>query len=348
MALATALTVAALALAGCGGSASDVTANRAATTVQSPTATIMTRNLYLGADVQPIFDARAANLAATLQAAYDQLTSSEVDARLAAVAHEIASTRPDLIALQEASLWTVQPADGGAPTVLYDFLATLQADLTALGAPYTAAVSADGFNGGLPVDGVGLVTMQDRDVILSRTGSAVTWANAQSGTYSSSLTLSVVSAPIVVKRSWASIDATVAGRTFTLIGTHLEAFAVPSRDAQLGELLAHVGAEPFPTVVAGDLNSPAAGKDATAYKRVVGAGYIDAWTSAGGDTHAYTCCRDADLKTGELDQRIDFVLLHGAFTPRAPVLVGVDAGERTPGGRWPSDHAGVVVTVDLT
>jgi len=39
------------------------------------------------------------------------------------------------------------------------------------------------------------------------------------------------------------------------------------------------------------------------------------------------------------------VFLRGPFTPVAADVVGEESADRTPGGLWPSDHAGVVATL---
>jgi endonuclease/exonuclease/phosphatase family metal-dependent hydrolase len=305
----------------------------------------MTRNLYLGADLQPLFNTTADALAATAKATYQQVLDSEIDARLDAVSHEIMAAKPDLVALQEASVWTEQPAGGSSPIVRYDYLATLLARLADLGATYTAAATANGFSGGLPVEGVGLASLQDRDVILVRGGSSVTVANPKTGRFTAKLTVSVVGAPIEVVRGWASIEATVAGRTFLLVATHLEAFDDSVRDLQQTELLAMLNGSTMPALVLGDLNSAATGTGNKAYAAMVSAGYGDAWATAHAGDPGLTCCRSADLTGGTLTDRIDFVLFRGAFQVLAADVVGADASARTPGGRWPSDHAGVVATL---
>jgi endonuclease/exonuclease/phosphatase family metal-dependent hydrolase len=47
------------------------------------------------------------------------------------------------------------------------------------------------------------------------------------------------------------------------------------------------------------------------------------------------------------DQRIDLVLIRGAAHVRNVDLVGEEEADRTASGLWPSDHAGVVATVDF-
>jgi endonuclease/exonuclease/phosphatase family metal-dependent hydrolase len=304
---------------------------------------VLSRNLYLGADLTPLFAATAADLPAVARATYDQVVASDVEHRMAAVAGEIAEAHPDLVALQEATLWRQQAPGAAEPEVLYDFVALLLADLNGQGTPYEVATTVDGFSGGLPVDGVGLVTMQDRDVILIRKGSDVTAGHTARGTYTAKLTVKIAGAAIEVLRGWTSLDAKVGGRPFRLVATHLEAFDDAVRDQQQAELLAVLHQpDQVPTLLAGDLNSAAKGPGSATYRNVLAAGFGDAWTAVNSDREGSTCCRSADLTTGALGQRIDYVLFSGAFRVRSAEVVGAQRASRTPTGRWSSDHAGVV------
>ena len=53
---------------------------------------------------------------------------------------------------------------------------------------------------------------------------------------------------------------------------------------------------------------------------------------------------DAMAAPAHLDQRIDLVLFHGKFEVDSSTRVG---GRRMHAGLWPSDHLGVVATLDL-
>jgi endonuclease/exonuclease/phosphatase family metal-dependent hydrolase len=304
---------------------------------------VMSRNLYLGADLTPLFAASSTELPQVAKATYDQVVASDVEHRMATVAAEIVDAQPDLVALQEATIWREQVPGAAAPAVRYDFVGLLLADLAARGMPYRVATSVDGFSGGLPVDGVGVVTMQDRDVILLRDGSRVAVRDTARGTYTAKLTVRIAGAAIEVVRGWTSVDATVGGRDFRLVATHLEAFDDPVRDQQQAELLAMIeAAGTEPTMLAGDLNSASEGTGSTTYRNVLAAGFGDVWTAANPDRQGPTCCRSADLRSGTLAQRIDYVLFHGGFGVSSAEVVGAVPSSRTPAGRWSSDHAGVV------
>ena len=312
---------------------------------QGPSITVMTRNLYFGADLSPLFHDTTADLAADATAAYDQLQASDPPARLEAVANEVAGAKPDLVALQEAVIWSVLAPGAKAATVRYDFVKLLLADLHHLGQSYEVAASSNGFSGGLPVPGVGLVALQDRDVILVKTSEAGMVSQPRAGPYHHVLTVSVAGVPITVKRGWASIDVNMQGRRFRVIATHLEAYSNPTRDAQAAELLSLVKSSSLPTLVLGDVNSPASGAGDATYLMMRRAGLGDAWAAAHPGEPGYSCCRAADLRSGVLNQRIDMIFTRGGFEVLSASLVGVTASDRTPSGLWPSDHAGVVATL---
>ena len=97
----------------------------------------------------------------------------------------------------------------------------------------------------------------------------------------------------------------------------------------------------------------------TPYAVMAGNGYIDTWTVRNSAPDpGYTCCQ-ADLLMNAvswLDQRIDHVWvrppLAGAQGPHFlrgvhAEVVGDRQEDRTVGGLWPSDHAGVVVGMTL-
>jgi hypothetical protein len=89
--------------------------------------TLMTQNLYLGADLSPIFVATTPQeFVAAVGSAYNKIQASNFVERANSIANEIKQTRPDLIGLQEVSLLRTQsPSDGPttpATNVSLDYL----------------------------------------------------------------------------------------------------------------------------------------------------------------------------------------------------------------------------------
>ncbi|MFB6123818.1 MAG: hypothetical protein ABEJ78_10210 [Haloferacaceae archaeon] len=108
--------------------------------------TVMTRNLYLGANLFRLFRAESfADLRRLVGDLFVDIGRTRFDRRAEAIADEIAATDPHLVGLQEAALVRTQrPSDyaedddPNASTVRYDHLETLRAALDARGLDYDA------------------------------------------------------------------------------------------------------------------------------------------------------------------------------------------------------------------
>jgi endonuclease/exonuclease/phosphatase family metal-dependent hydrolase len=241
---------------------------------------VMTRNLYLGADLAPAIAAPDRNVFVEANGKIlRDVTANDFPVRARGLAEEILKKKPDLVGLQEVALWRTGPpslepllntgATPTATTVRYDYLAELLAQLNKgkgkgnKGKPqYRVAVSQDEFDfeapadeNGQPGDGPngaipnaeinGRLTM--RDVILVRNGAGVTFKRPQAGHFANLLVVKVSGVSVTVTRGWTAIDAKVRGsHLFRFVNTHLEAFdpatQVPSiRALQAGELVAPGG-----------------------------------------------------------------------------------------------------------
>lgn len=318
-----------------------------------PPVDVMTRNLYLGADLTPLFAATGpAELVAATTATWQAVLAADFPERAAALAEEVADHRPLVIGLQEVSLWRTSDVPGQpAETVALDYLELFLDALAARGLHYEAASVAQAFDGQLTAFGgpLGLfdVRLTDRDAILVRTdvpASQLEVVGEQHGRFEAALELPILGQPLRLDRTWNAIDVRVRNRTLRIVNTHLEAFDPGEvvRDAQARELLAGPLATELPVVLLGDINSHADG--GVAYGTLTEAGFADAWAVANPGADGFTCCQPPDLRnpTSQLARRIDVVLLRGGLRARDAELVGARADERTPSGLWPSDHAGVV------
>lgn len=338
----------------------------AAASVEAEPLTVMSRNLYLGAEIASILGATSGlEVAQRAGASWQQVLDSDVPGRAAAWADEIATARPHLVGLQEAaSYWRQAPGDflvgNPAPALelQYDFVALLLAELTARGTPYYIAAVSPAMHIELPMlrpTGLEDIRMLMRDVVLARAD--VTTRNPQVGTFAVKLELSVAGMPLVIPRGWASVDAVIGGRQIHFVTTHLEAFHPLAQQAQATELTTLLDGRRRPTVLVGDLNSPADGSGTASYAIVTGAGFADVWPQANGSDPGYTCCQASDLRNTEsrLNHRIDFVLVRDALPQEEPPivgevrawLIGEESADRLSSGLWPSDHAGVVAALRL-
>lgn len=330
--------------------------------------TVMTRNLYLGANFDPVAAAiatyfatdptptpeeLAAFAAPTVSQAWLDVLQTNFAARAEALADEIARSRPALVGLQEVTTYSLLSLTnpGAGELVQYDFRALLLSALEARGLDYQAVVQSsltdfqlfaivpDPTQGFQP--GPALVRYHDSDAILARADVATsepTWA-----VYS---TLAPLGGGFFILRGWTAATARVGARELRFVNTHLETQGPAAgllNGAQGQELAAIFAGEDLPVLLVGDLNSAAnsdapAGSATPSYPLLTQqAGYQDAWTLFGGsDTGGETCCHSADLQNPAptLDQRIDFVLLRG-FGPTTGVestmkldVVGDESGDR--------------------
>ncbi len=325
--------------------------------------TVMTRNLYLGADLDPVVAAGLAGdpiaFATATTAAWNAVQANRFDLRAEKLADEILATLPDVIGLQEVSLWRTQtPGDFAtgnavaASTVAIDYLDVLLRALAARGLTYAPALPAGQteplalFDVEVPVATGQDVRLTDRDVILVREGVPAT--NARAGVYENLLELRLFGGAVQVERGWTAATVTIGGQPITVFNTHLEAFDPAPRVAQAGELATRLGGESGRVVLVGDLNSL---PGTEGHLAMTNAGFADAWTAVGAGA-GLTCCFAPDLSqprtVDDLTDRIDYVLARGAtgqLAPQSAVVVGEEDADRTASGLWPSDHAGVVATL---
>jgi endonuclease/exonuclease/phosphatase family metal-dependent hydrolase len=337
---------------------------------------VMTRNLYLGADLAPAIGAPSleAFVAANGKILRD-VTANSFPTRAKGLAHEILAEKPDLVGLQEVALWRTGPPDltpvlTGQPTattVRYDYLQELLEQLNKGPDRYEVVVVQPEFDLEAPADenGVagdgpnpaianaeinGRLTM--RDVILARRGAGVDTKNPQSGNFKTLLQVPILGKPLTIKRGWTATDARVRGSGwFRFVNTHLEAFdpaaLVPSiRALQAGELVAPGGPATgsLPVVLVGDLNSDddtVSPGDQQAYRVLLEAGLVERSTN-----DPLGCCLNSSLlaegaggSVSDFDHQVDHVMTND------PADIKLERSEVTGllpvNGFWDSDHAGL-------
>lgn len=332
--------------------------------------TVMTRNVYIGTDLGPIFAAPnfPAFLAATATA-FLNVQATNFPARAEALAGEIAAAKPDLVGLQEVEIIRTGPFLDPAPatTVVADYLELLLDALEARGLDYTpVAINVNSDNeipSALPLD----VRVTDSDVILARSrgGPALKISNVQERNFATNLSVTTIAGPVALLRGWSAVDVKFEGQRFRFLNTHLEPFSAAVQLAQANELLAGPADTPQPLIFLGDFNSRADGTGTPTYATLLGAGFTDAWSQAEPGLAGFTCCHEANLLNPlpTLDERIDLVLFRGArysrkhargdhdesgFRAKRAEVVGDEVTDRlVPSGLWPSDHAGVVAKLKV-
>jgi len=223
--------------------------------------TVMSRNLYLGADLTPALQANTTDQAINAGGEIvNQVHATKFPSvRAASIAAEIKKRKPDIVGLQEAALWRTGPvnlaAALGTPVATQidpqggDFLADLLSAVNSgskkasaakkgkkKGVRYTLAVVKPEFDFELPVNddgnGSGLsgadhnerLTM--RDAILVRKGVGIKFSGATTGTFDTLLRVTLAGGvrTVDVTRGWAALNVKARGRSLHVVDAHLEAF----------------------------------------------------------------------------------------------------------------------------
>jgi endonuclease/exonuclease/phosphatase family metal-dependent hydrolase len=272
----------------------------------------MTRNIYVGADIQRPLRAVAGKTGAEALVALGnanhellevvEQTDFRVRSRL--LAREIARTKPDLVGLQEVALYRSGPLEldklglPNATEVDIDFLKVLLKALARKGAYYWPAavqvgsdVEAPSFTGS-PFDGT-IADAQDarltvRDVVLKRVFSRVKVTDSGGGQYQARLNIDLAGLSQSFVRGYSWVDARAGKFRFRFLNTHLEAFSSDLALAQAQELLAGPAAVSKPTILVCDCNSdplnssvkptdPGGTPHNGPYNFIVGSGFDDEW-----------------------------------------------------------------------
>jgi endonuclease/exonuclease/phosphatase family metal-dependent hydrolase len=346
------------------GAVALVTASSAAAATPPPHAgrqvTVMTYNLYLGANLQPLLAADPATVAGLAQEVWDHVEQVDFRLRARAIARLIDGSDPEVVGLQEVALWE-RGASPASLAPVYDFQQILLDALAHRGERYRPVSTSRNFQSPpVPLASGGVGRFTDRDVIIVRDGepaSVLKVSDPRAALFAARIPLpNPLLGGAAIVRGWASVDVKVRGKSLRFVDTHLEAFSAGVRALQAQELAGILAASPLPVVLVGDLNSrptDAAG----AYGILTGSvGLDDAWVAVHGPAGGYTSGQtdDLDLPDSRLDHRIDYVLYQPAVIGAvAAEVVGEEQADRTPPlpgapfGLWPSDHAGVVATLHL-
>src|SRR5213082_3275878 len=257
----------------CGDSTSVVPIVTARVLGEAESVTALTWNVYLGADIGRVLQARTADEAVVLATEeWGHVQATNFPARAGALARAIAARRPHVAGLEELALYrTTDNPFEPATRVAYDFLQLVIDSLHARGVDYTAAAVDRTSDLQVPViagvDASGQPTLAgvrwtDGDAVLVRAD--VPYVDAKSGVYAASQAVTIGGVTSVLSQGWSSVDATVDGRAYRFVVTHLVGQEAPDVQlAQAGELLALLSAETGSTILVGDFNSDAYGIDPT-------------------------------------------------------------------------------------
>jgi Endonuclease/Exonuclease/phosphatase family len=318
---------------------------------------VMTRNVYLGADLIPLAGTKTqAQFEQDAASRFQTVLNNNFPARAKSLAAEIKKAKPDLIGVQEATTWRRGPGgvkDGSttpATQVVYDSATELLRALKKAGAPYKQVVQRPWFDFEAPTALGYDVRITQRDVILVRKGSKVKVTKRFKGGFRETLKVPTQAGTADEKRGWVGVDGKLAKHRFRFVSTHLEAYSPAVADQQMQELLKKsgpLGSKKRHSILVGDFNSaPGANandrgtaRDANAYYSAIDAGFRNPLPKRS------TCCFGEDLHStaDHLETWIDHVLVR----PKIKAVKSGIVGTRQVGGLYPSDHAGITATLRL-
>jgi endonuclease/exonuclease/phosphatase family metal-dependent hydrolase len=331
----------------------------------SPEITVMTQNLYVGSGLSGLvaMPSGPAEIATGSGDDWANVLASDFRTRAAALAEEVAQVRPDVVGLQEVTLWRDSPDSDfranpvpNATRPVADNLALFTSALAARGTPYrpmAVAVTDDFEVVRRTPEGISDVRITDRDVLLVR-ADRVEWVTSpQTGRYAAVRELPSWPAPVGSPRAWATIDYWLdACTTVRVLNTHLEVSGRRTglvQERQAEEALAVIAASPHPVIAMGDFNAQAGDRHTDTYERLT-AVLHDVWATAHPADPGPTCCQAQGLRDPEpqLRARVDLVLTSGDWPVSHVARTGTEPFRRGPAPVWASDHAGVTARIAVT
>lgn len=350
--------------------------------------TVMTRNIYLGGDIfRPVEAANKAlaegkafpevlhAVATAADTTWANVVASNFPARAKLLAKEIKKAKPDMVGLQEVSLWRSGPVETtlgaglavpNSTKVEYDFLEILMTELKATGAKYTIAVEGLRADVEAPAWTATQQNKRDirltmRDVILRRQGAGKI-VKSGDAIYTNNLAVSLGGVlPMNFDRGYQFADIKSGRLEYRFINTHLEAASSDIAYGQAAEAVDKLLKPKKTTIFVCDCNSDPLNDSIKptdtvphkmAYDYLMGsAGFIDQWLEWAPAKKGWTSGLSElvnDATNEGFDHRIDLILAHTKTGEPLEVkkgeVVGDEVKDRDPAtGLWPSDHAGVVL-----
>jgi endonuclease/exonuclease/phosphatase family metal-dependent hydrolase len=309
---------------------------------------VMNQNLYAGSFFQEINAAKTpSEIIAAATLTYQHIVATRPAERAAVIAGEIARLRPDFVSLEQAAILRTGTATP-ATAVTFDLLQSLLHELAAKGVRYKTVAVTPGVDAEAPTALGFNIRLTLRDAMIVRADlleeGHVTLSNLQIRHYIAASNDT---------EGYASIDVSWRGRRFRFVTTH---FALVSlAPAQALEFVQTAANTTLPVVLVCDCNvnpdNPADPifQNFPAYLLLKNAGFVDAFRTAHPTDPGFTFGQAEDLLnvTSTMSHRVDIVQFRGPFTVKDVQVVGASPADRVRLGLWPSDHAGVVATLEL-
>jgi hypothetical protein len=242
------------------------------------TITVMARNLYLGANTSVALELLP-DMPAAAQFMWDQVAANDFSTRVSLLAAEAAAANPDVIGLQEATIWACKPNPFSGPVTVFDFTEQFLQATADAGTEYKLAQRGGitAYNPGYEIPAIPfLTTVEDpetfqplfgkdsadcgmtiADALLVRADLADAVVAVGTGEYEERH--AVVPVVFTIDRGYAWADLAIGGTTVRAVTTHLESEwsdgAVPPSASQAQQLVDDFADTTVPMVVIGDFNS---------------------------------------------------------------------------------------------
>lgn len=240
--------------------------------------TVMSRNLYLGSDVGVALEL-IPNFPAAAQFMWDQVKKTDFPKRAKKLAAEAALDKPDLIGIQEATIWYCRKDLWSEKIEVFNFLNQFIEATKVSGTPYSLARSngVSAFNPGYSIAAIPYLTkVKDPETFPALFGSesascGFTIADAilvrddlagnvqQVGNTEYDATYSIVPTLMTIYRGYTWVDYQVNDSLVRVISTHLESIwdenKVPNSAIQASQLVDDLKSAKMPLIVMGDFNA---------------------------------------------------------------------------------------------
>lgn len=376
--------------------------------------TVMSRNLYLGSDVGVALEL-IPNFPKAAQFMWDQVKKTDFSARAPKLAREAAQDRPEVIGIQEATIWYCKKDLFSDKVEVFNFLDEFIAATKQVGVSYSIASAngVDAFNPGYSIAAIPYLTKvtdpeifnpifgQDSAACGFTIGDALLVRDdvkdriIQVGNSEFDATYSIVPTIMTIYRGYTWADFKVQDSVVRLITTHLESIwdenKVPNSALQAQQLVADLKDAKMPVIIMGDFNAdyrdprpegdpnpgeqPVAsdtcptpgGAKCNAYSTMTEAGFENASPDAknpryftwgatallnGPDKKRASDAKKFGNQYGFTD-RLDYIFTKNAYATVSSKIIGNVWPDGS--GVWdcgsdkcfPSDHAGVVATIEL-
>lgn len=240
--------------------------------------TVVSRNLYLGADVGVALDL-IPDLSAAAQFMWDQVAATNFTKRAPVLAQEIIDADADVVGLQEATHWYCKKNAWSSRVIVFDFVQEFLAATKAAGHEYVL-VEKDGvqaFNIGYSIPAIPFFTIVNDsktfqpifgsdsaacgfeigDALVVKKDLASSILNVGNTEYE--VSYGIIPKTMIIYRGYTWADLHIDGSNVRIVSTHLESLwdenAVPHSALQAQQLVADLTSTTMPLIVMGDFNA---------------------------------------------------------------------------------------------